>query len=130
MIEEIKEQISRQRNKFATSDEACKTLEEKGFIPIKIAMMYGRGGINFANAIVHQNDDGLVYITNSTETESEFYNAFQEYFERDLLKKCPQIKRTYFISGNKIGKDLNDMMVYLKDFKGGIHCLCCEEMET
>ena len=40
-------------------------LEKKGFVPIRIDGGYGLNTINFINAIVHQDGDDLIYITNS-----------------------------------------------------------------
>ena len=95
---------------------AIQALENAGFKPIIIAGMYGRGPINFMNAIVQKNDDGLIYITNGVKNESELFNAFQDEFEEVLLRKCPQIKRIHFVGGELVGKDLNDMMIYLKNY--------------
>ena len=128
-LQDFKESINQQRKNYFPSKQMIEALEEAGFKPIKIAGMYGRGPINFMNAIVQKNDEGLIYITNGTKNESELFNAFQDEFERDLLQKCPQIKRVHFVGGELVGKDLNDMMIYLKNYQGGIHCLCCEEME-
>lgn len=128
LLKDLKDKIAQQRENYFPSAETIKVLENAGFKPIKIAGMYGRGPINFINAIVHKKDDDFVYITNATKNENDLFNAIQDEFEKDLLNKCPQIKRVYFISGENVGKDLNDIMIYLKDYYGGIHCLCAEEM--
>ena len=128
-LDDIKERVDWHRKNFCSTDEMASALKNNGFIPIELPMMYGRGAINFANAIVHKNPEGLVYITNSSKPSSKIFEKAQDEFEKQLLKLCPQIKKVYFISGAPVGKDLNDIMIYLKDYKGGIHCLCCEEME-
>ncbi|MBR5304210.1 MAG: hypothetical protein IKU37_05225 [Candidatus Gastranaerophilales bacterium] len=128
MLEELVAKIQRNRKKFCSSDELCKKLQQEGFIPIKIAGTFGRSSINFMNAIVHQADDGLVYITNSAYVDNPLYQFIQNDFEENLHRLCPQIKRIHYVSGNKAEKDLNDIMIYLKGYNGGIHCLCSEEM--
>lgn len=128
-LDDIQERVDWHRKNFCSTDEMVTALKNNGFIPIELPMMYGRGAINFANAIVHKNPEGLVYITNSSKPSSKIFERAQDEFEKQLLKSCPQIKKVYFVSGAPVGKDLNDIMIYLKDYKGGIHCLCCEEVE-
>lgn len=117
-----------QREVYSSSDELCEKLTQEGFIPIKIAGMYGPGAINFMNAVVHETEDGLVYITNGLNTNEDFFKTVQEDFERELLKKCPQIKRVHFITGNNTTSIANEMMTNLEQGHGGIHCMCAEEM--
>ena len=57
------------------------------------------------NAIVHQADDGLVYITNSAYVDNPLYQFIQNDFEENLHRLCPQIKRIHYVSGNKAEKD-------------------------
>ena len=117
------------KQKYFDSKDVCESLEKFGFIPIKITGGFGRGPVNFMNAIVQENEDGLVYITNSTKPSTPLYEAMQDEFEKGLLAKCPQIKKVYFVSGGAIEPTQNFMMKFLKDYKGGIHCMCCEEMD-
>lgn len=113
---------------YAPCDQICERLKAQGFEPIKIGGGYGNRTVNFINAIVHQEKDGLIYITNSAEPEK--YGIYlQETFEKELKEKCPQITKVYFVRGAQIGKHSNILMEYLKQYRGGIHCLCCEEMD-
>ncbi len=128
-LERFKGTLARHRKDYSSSDEICEKLEMHGFQPIKIAGAYGRNPVNFINAIVHKNDDGLVYITNSTKHGSKLYQAMQEHFEKDLMEKCPQIKRVHYVDGGEFEKNKNNIMYYLGNGNGGIHCLCTEEME-
>lgn len=128
-IQKIKTKIIERQSQYSSTDELCQELEKKGFVPIKIAGAYGRGPINFINAIVHKQGNDLVYITNSTKASSKLYERLQDIFEEDLKNKCPQIKRIYFVDGGKADNNQNTIMEYLFKYNGGIHCLCCEEMD-
>ena len=50
-------------------------------------------------------------------------------FQWYLTEKCPQITKTYFVKGAITNNKSNIILEYLKQFKGGIHCLCAEEMQ-
>lgn len=128
-ITEIEKQIKELNKKYPDGGNICAILEKSGFIPIKIAGGFGRGPINYMNAIVQEASDGLVYITNSSKSSIGLYCDMEEKFKQELLQKCPQIKRAYFVAGDMVDENTNIMMDYLKKYLGGIHCLCCEEME-
>lgn len=128
-IAQFEKEIARLKKAYDRDYEISEILEKNGFIPIKIAGAFGRGPINYMNAIVQQTSDGLVYITNSSKCHEALYCDMEEKFRQELMQKCPQIKRVYFVSGDMVDKNTNIMMDYLKNYLGGIHCLCCEEME-
>ncbi len=123
-----KKKMQKQSKEYASCDELCRKLEKKGFIPIRIGGGYGLRTINFINAIVHQNGDDLIYITNSGISNNKNYIFLQKLFEQDLKKKCPQISHIYFVAGAPLTNGSNIVLEYLKRFKGGVHCLCAEEM--
>lgn len=128
-LRKFKKNLQRHRAKYNPSDDICKKLEANGFVPIKIAGAFGRNPVNFINAIVHKNGEELAYITNSTKHGSKIYQAMQEYFEKDLMEKYPKIKRVHYVDGGKCAKGKkNNIMYYLGNGNGGIHCLCAEEM--
>ena len=110
-ITETRNRIIDSRKRFSSTKEMSSALKNHGFRPIELPMTYGRGAVNFANAIVHNTDDGLVYITNSTKPGAKLNEFFQDEFEKELLKCCPQIKKVYFVSGEPVGKDLNNIMI-------------------
>ncbi len=112
----------------------CKTLENLGFVPIKIAGVYG-AEINFMNAIVNKHSDNtLSYITNSSiSPANKFYSKAQYIFEEELKQKVPEISKTYFVKGKEkesaslSAQYYNYMMRTLKHQGGGIHCMSLEE---
>ena len=108
----------------------CSALSGLGFIPIRIAGVYGEE-INFLNAIVNKHNDGTIsYITNSSDTgNNNFYKKIQNTFEKDLRKKLPNISEIYFVQGkdSKHSSKINYMMSTLKHQGGGIHCMSLEE---
>lgn len=109
----------------------CKALEGIGFVPIRIAGVYGPK-VNFLNAIVNKHKNGTIsYITNSSKDENfEFYTKMQEMFEKDLRDKIPDISRVYFVEGKNSdyqGHCGNYMMSTLYWQGGGIHCMSLEE---
>ena len=124
----IENKLKEQNKEYATCDNICSQLEKKGFVPVRIGGCYGVQTINFINAIVHKNGDDLVYITNSGESKDKNYEFLQTLFEQDLKEKCPQIRKIHFVKGEITNKKSNIVLEYLKKYKGGIHCLCCEEM--
>lgn len=126
---DMKSKLKTRDKKYATCDRICNQLEKNGFIPIRIGGGYGANTINFINAIVHQNGDDLIYITNSAESGNKYYEYLQTLFESALKEKCPQITKIYFVKGALAEKNSNIILEYLKRYKGGIHCLCSEEME-
>ena len=126
-VKDIKGKINEQKMNYASGDKLCNELEEAGFVPIRIGGGYGLCTLNFMNAIVHQDADGLIYITNSCKFGDKNYEYLQNLFEKDLLKKCPQITKVYFVQGAVLGDKSTVTLEYLKR-KGGIHCLCAEEM--
>lgn len=127
------------------ADKQIEDLKKAGFVPIRIAGIYGQMGspeksYNFMNAIVNTHPDGSIsYITNSTECGDLVFSKLQKQFERDLkdsLEKAPKFKdikpptlrKAYFIAGDyhkdRFGK-YNDLMI--RD--SGVHCYCAEELE-
>ena len=122
------EKIKNQKEIYTSCDELCKHLEKVGFIPIRIGGGYGLETINFMNAIVHQDGENLIYITNSGISKDKNYIFLQTLFEQELKKKCPQISKIYFVKGAPTDKGSNVILEYLKQHHGGIHCLCAEEM--
>ena len=126
---DLRKKLEEQKKEYANCDTLCKKLERKGFIPIRIGGGYGINTINFINSIVHQNGNDLIYITNSGISGNKYYEYLQALFEQDLKEKCPQITKTYFVKGAIIQNKSNIILEYLKQFKGGIHCLCAEEMQ-
>ncbi len=128
-IKALKDKVKKHRAQYSPTDKISKKLEEKGFVPIKIAGAFGRSPVNFVNAIVQKTPDGLAYITNSTKPSTKVYEAMQDIFEQDLKEKCPNISNVYFINGGMRSENRNNIMYYLENGNGGIHCLCCEEME-
>lgn len=127
-IKDLKKKLEEQKEEYASCDEICLQLEKAGFIPIRIGGGYGVNTINFINAIVHRNGNDLIYITNSCIGAGKDYEYLQMLFEEELKEKCPQIKKIYFIGGAVTNNKSNIVLEYLKQFKGGIHCLCAEEM--
>ncbi len=125
----MKKKLKERDKEYASCDEMCSQLERNGFIPIRIGGGYGTNTINFINSIVHQNGPDLIYITNSGESGNKYYEYLQSLFEADLKEKCPQIAKTYFVKGALTNKHSNIVLEYLKRFKGGVHCLCAEEMQ-
>ena len=128
-LKKFKGILAKHRENYSSSSEICKKLEIAGFKPIKIAGAFGRNPVNFINAIVHKNGEDLVYITNSTKHGSKIYQAMQENFEKDLIEKYPKIKRIHYVDGGLYEKKKNNIMYYLGNGNGGIHCLCAEEMK-
>ena len=129
-LRKFKNNLEKHRKKYDSSDVICKKLEAKGFVPIKIAGAFGRNPVNFINAIIQKNGEELVYITNSTKYGAKIYEAMQENFEKELMEKYPKIKRVHYIDGGECAKGKkNNIMYYLGNGNGGIHCLCAEEME-
>ena len=114
---------------YASHKNAIKALENAGFIPIKIAGVFG-SGINFMNAIVNQHPNGSIsYITNSSKCDSPFVSKLEQEFEQELRSKVSNIDRVYFIKGNEEYFDprLNYMSYHLENKGGGIHCMSLEE---
>jgi len=127
-VNDMKRKIEKQKQDYISSDVICDDLEKNGFIPIRVGGSYGLYTINFINAIVHQNGDDLIYITNSCIGAGKDYEYLQMLFEKELKEKCPQITKVYFVKGAITDKKSNIILEYLKRHKGGIHCLCAEEM--
>lgn len=127
-VKDMKNRVLKQEESYASCDELCEKLEKKGFVPIRIGGGYGLNTINFINAIVHQDGDDLIYITNSGISKNKNYIYLQALFEQDLKKVCPQISKVYFVKGAMTDKGSNIVLEYLKRHKGGIHCLCAEDM--
>jgi len=148
-FEEYRRQYERfKRNldeKYFGINTICNALVARGFVPIKIAGVYGPE-INFMNAIINRHQDGtLSYITNSSDTgNNDFYKKIQDRFQKDLEEKVPNLSKTYFVKGNeaqyqgkrfygigienkKPNPKLNNMMATLRYQGGGIHCMSLEE---
>ena len=140
--EKFKKNLS---EKYMGINTVCNALQARGFIPVKIAGVYGPE-INFMNAIINKHSDGTIsYITNSSDTgNNDFYKKIQDRFEKDLREKVSNLSETYFVKGNEaqyqgkrfygIGIEnqrpnpkLNNMMATLKYQGGGIHCMSLEE---
>ncbi len=128
-LKALKRNVKKHRTRYCSTEKVCQKLEEKGFVPIKIAGAFGRSPVNFINAIVQKTNNGLTYITNSTKPSTKLYEAMQDIFEQNLRENCPNISKVYFIDGGIKEKNRNNIMYYLENGNGGIHCLCCEEME-
>ena len=113
---------------YSSTDEICSSLIEAGFIPIRIAGVYG-DEVNFMNGIVNKHSDGTIsYITNSSDTGcNNFYKKMQEIFEQELRAKVPNISKIYFIKGKTAGSGINYIMSILRYKFGGIHCMSLEE---
>ena len=103
-------------------------LESYGFKPIMIPAAFGYYNVNFLNAIVHERDNGLTYITNGPWSQNDKrYDFLYEKFLNDIDNKAPDINRIYPIAGGKVkeGKETLSMF-YLRNFYGGVHCICAE----
>jgi len=113
---------------YCTCEQTIEALEKHGFIPIEIAGEYDKS-VNFMNALVNLHSDGTVaYITNSSACGNKAYDKLNEIFKKDLLSFAPNIKRVYFVSGDKNYTDgLNYMMSSLRYGGGGLHCMSLEE---
>ncbi len=113
---------------YASTEKIVKSLKKYGFTPIKIAGIYGKGEVNYLNAIVHKHNDGtLTYITNSAACKKDGYSQLDNLFEKQLREKLPNIKNVYFIKGDYENIAGNAMMYSLHYLNGGIHCYTCEE---
>lgn len=115
--------------RYKNSEEIKKELSAQGFVPIPVSGAIGTYNVNFTNALVNKRQDGMSYITNSVECADKRYEFLQNKFEEDVAKQYPQIDRFYYISGKINKKDENNIMKYLRELHGGIHCLCMEEPE-
>lgn len=120
----------KRKEKYCSTDDVCKKLSELGFVPIKVAGVWGKS-INFMNAIVNQHPDGTIsYITGSSKCKNKFMSDVQEVFEQELKRKIPNLKSIYFIQGEKDNKNVgygNKIMQTLEKYKGGLHCMTLEE---
>lgn len=127
--QELEEKLAKQNRHYSSCDLICKHLKKNGFVPIRIGGGYGESEINFINSIVHKDKDDLIYITNSAECGNKYYEYLQKLFAKDLKEKCPQNIKSYFVKGLVLPDKTNVILDYLKKYRGGIHCLCAEEME-
>lgn len=111
---------------YASCNTVCKALENKGFIPIRVAGVFDHS-VNFMNAVVNQHEDGKIsYITNSTKCKSnEYYSKLEKMFEDDLRERV-NLDKIYFISG-WINENSSYIMDTLNHGHGGIHCMSLEE---
>lgn len=110
--------------KYANMDTIANELTEQGFKVIRAPGILNYGETNFMNAIVQERTNGdLVYITNKSPDIPGI--NLNELFEKVLKENVPQIKKVYFVSGQKYGN--NNYISYTLDKKsGGIHCMVCE----
>ena len=132
-------------NNFAQTEETAKVLEDAGFDVIRVpGRLYEtrtsglKNGVflihlfNFMNANVLPNKNGeLVYITNKSNIDEEVFGITPEIekltgfsVQKSFVQAIkPYIKpeNIYFISG-----DNNIMSENLKNYQGGIHCMCSE----
>ena len=125
-------------------DKICEKLKEYGFNPIKIGGRYSED-INYMNALAFKNKKNKIsYITNSTKGTYPEVEYLEKLFEKDLKKKVPKIKNTYFVSGDRYEKEsavpgLFDIFFSNRGLKkktaimdilacrgGGIHCMTAE----
>jgi hypothetical protein len=115
-------------NKGVTTKDVVTALNKQGFIPIEVGGIFGLDGMaNFMNAIVNKHDDGTItYITNSSKCELKDYRLLEEKFEKQLKEKVPNLKKTHFVYGGRVG-NINSLMENLLEMSGGLHCLTCEE---
>lgn len=121
-----------------------KTLQDHGFMPIRIGALY-ENSINFINALTFKNNnDKISYITNSTKGSYPELEYLEHLFEEDLRRNVPTIEHVYFVSGSEqekkprnylagFGIDLsngfpndNAIMDILANRYGGIHCMTAE----
>lgn len=111
------------RETYSKTDRTVKELEELGFKPIRVpGLIDGERGVNFMNAIVHQQENGdLVYITNKTPIGEKNGVDFEELFKKDLQSKVPQIKDIIFIDAKGLVQNC------LTKYQGGTHCMVCEK---
>ena len=125
----INHQKNIQKKYPTTTDEVCKSLEELGFVPIRVPAVWGES-VNFINAIVNQHKDGTIsYITGSSKCENKYISSCEKIFEKILREKVPNLKNIYFVEGEKDDNNKgygNKIMQSLKKFQGGLHCLTSE----
>lgn len=132
-IAEITENREEYRKKeYCEVETTIKELESYGFKPIRIGGVYASGEVNFLNAVVNKHEDGTIsYITNSSNCNKAGYSKLEKIFEKELKSKVPNLKKVYFVRGEKVGdKKLNignAMMESLLRANGGVHCMTLEE---
>lgn len=142
IITRLKEHIPASMDCFL--EDKIRTLQNHGFIPIRIGALYEEG-INFINALAFKNNnDNISYITNSTKGSYPELEYLERLFEEDIKQKVPNLEHIYFVSGGKpkqpaqtssvvfrinfshgFDKD-NAIMDILADRHGGIHCMTAE----
>ena len=117
-----------------TGDILKKSLEEQGFVPIKIGGAYANN-VNFLNALAFRTKNGgISYITNSTKHSSPELEYLEKLFEEDLRSKIHNIENVYFVSGGNAKENgsltecdkMNEIMQWLREKYGGIHCMIAE----
>ena len=111
------------------------SLRKMGFEPIEIGGNYFYN-INFLNAIAFRNKNGgISYITNSVRDSGPEWEGLEEIFENDLRASVDNIENVYFVSGGNAREngfpysarpDVNAMMYWLGENRGGIHCMTAE----
>lgn len=117
------------------SKELADSLEKAGFIPVKIGGAYSNE-INFLNALAFRTENGgISYITNSTRDSRPELEELEKLFEVELRSKVDNIENVYFVSGGSARENgfpdadktnINSMMYWLGENKGGIHCMTAE----
>lgn len=121
----------------------CNTLQEYGFVPIRIAGRY-HYDINYLNAFAWENKEGNIsYLTNSVKDSYVELEYFENLFKETLKERVLNIGNMYFISGGPRTLDEKDsessanlyspgfyndnvIMDLLAAYEGGIHCLTAE----
>ena len=127
-ISNVRSHLKEIEEDFEPSSVVKDKLEQYGFKPIMIPAALGSYNVNFLNAIVHERDNGLTYITNAPSWENDKrYEYLFNKFKNDISEKAPDIKRMYGITGGHI-KDGNETlsMFYLRNYFAGVHCICAE----
>ena len=144
MKEYLLQRIKEGEEDAPNPDKICEKLKEYGFNPIKIGGRYSED-INYMNALAFKNKKNKIsYITNSTKGTYPELEYLEKLFEKDLKKKVPQIRNTYFVSGGLYEKEpsvpgLFDLIYRDRGLKkktvimdilasrgGGIHCMTAE----
>lgn len=105
-------------------DVSVQYLKSQGLIPIRVPGLLPEHypGLNYMNAIVHQDTDGrFIYITNKNHYKAFLDIDFEEIFVDYVKSHVPSIKKVIFIDGNELIEAL------LQNQQGGIHCLSLEK---
>ena len=128
LIKNIRQHLKHLEENFDSSEVVKEALESYGFKPIMIPAAFGYYNVNFLNAIIHERDNGLTYITNGPWSQNDKrYDFLYEKFLDDIDNKAPDIDRIHPIVGGKVKNgDETLSMFYLREMYGGVHCICAE----